>query len=403
MKNSKKNNNQHPETDLTTLGRDPLRYDGAVNTPVVRASTILYPTVNALRKSSERNLELHNQAENKITYGRHGTPTTYALTETLSSMDGAHQSFVFSSGKTAVLASLLAFLKKGDHMLMVDSAYGPSRELAKGLLKRFGVSTDFYDPQSNINEIAKHLKPETKVVFTESPGSLTFEIQDIPAIAELTQKSGIILITDNTWASPLYCNPINLGADVSLQAGTKYLCGHSDVMLGVVSANKESSPAIAQAFEDLGACPSPDDCYLALRGIRTLAVRLKRHEKTALLLAEWFSKRSEVIDVLHPALPNFPSHEIWKRDFSGSSGLFGIILKPHHIDSVENMLESLNLFGMGYSWGGYESLAIPTWPYKHREKSSWDPSNIYLRIHAGLEDPDDLIDDLSSGFKLLKS
>ena len=391
---SNKSKKFKPETLLLTLGRNPKRYDGAVNTPVIRASTILHSTIEDLKKSAIK-------SPGKTTYGRHGTATTFALAEMISEIEGANLSCLFSSGKTAILASLIAFLKTGDHMLMVDSAYGPSRSLAKSLLKQYGISTTFYDPLSNANDIALMIKPETKVIYTESPGSLTFELQDLPAISSVAHNAGLWVITDNTWASPLYCNPFKLGADVSIQAGTKYIVGHSDVMLGVASANKRASPVIQKAFEEIGACPSPDDCYLALRGMRTLSVRLARHEKTGLKLAKWFSERPEVSQVLHPGMPNFPGYKIWKRDFKGASGLFGVILHPHKELSISKMLESLSLFGIGYSWGGYESLAIPTWPHKIREVSVWDPNFPLLRIHAGLEDPDDLIFDLESSFENL--
>jgi len=392
---SKKLNGYKPETLLLTLGRNPERFDGAVNIPVIRASTILHSSVEKLKNSNIKK-------PGKITYGRHGTATTFALSETIAKIEGADTSCLFSSGKTAILSSLLAFLDSGDHMLMVDSAYGPSRLLATSLLKRCGITTTFYDPLAQGNEIASLIQPNTKVIYTESPGSLTFEIQDLPAIAEVAHSSGLTVITDNTWASPLYCNPFELGVDVSIQAGTKYIVGHSDVMLGVASANKNASEAIQRSFEDLGACPSPDDCYLALRGMRTLSVRLAQHQKTGIQLAEWFASRSEVSKVLHPALSTTIGHDIWKRDFKGASGLFGVILKPHTEESITKMLESLSLFGLGYSWGGYESLAIPTWPNKVRNVSRWDPDFPHLRIHAGLENPDDLIDDLEESFKILQ-
>jgi cystathionine beta-lyase len=247
------------------------------------------------------------------------------------------------------------------------------------------------------------MKPSTKVVYTEAPGSLTFEMQDLPAIAEMAHAAGAVVITDNTWASPLYCDPFKLGVDVSVQAGTKYIVGHSDAMLGVVSATEAATPAIQQAFEDLGACAGPDDCYLALRGMRTLSVRLARHQETGLTLARWFAARPEVARVLHPALPDDPGHSIWKRDFTGASGLFGVVLNPISEDAVAAFLDDMELFGMGYSWGGYESLMIPTWPHTARETSAWDPASPCIRVHAGLEDPADLIADLEAGFVRLNA
>jgi cystathionine beta-lyase len=389
----KSGGNMKPETLLSVLGRDPEAYEGAVNIPVYHASTILYPTVAALKRANRRE-------HGKTFYGRHGTPTTFALQETVAEIEGGWRSLAFGSGKAAILASLIAFLKSGDHLLMVDSAYGPSRQLAQGLLARIGVEHTFYDPLIGAS-IKKLMRPNTRVVFTESPGSLTFEMQDIPAIAKAAHAGGAVVIMDNTWASPLLCNPFALGVDVSVQAGTKYIVGHSDAMLGMVTSNEACYPAVAQAFDDLGGCAGPDDCYLALRGMRTLAVRLERQGATGLRLAEWLSGRPEVDRVLHPALANDPGHKIWRRDFTGASGLFGVVLKPAPAKAVAAMLDGLELFGMGYSWGGYESLAIPTYPHKIRSTREWDPANPCLRIHAGLEDPDDLIADLKAGLDRL--
>lgn len=381
------------ETLLSTLGRDPGNHHGVVNVPVYHASTILHPNVSSLKRSAK-----HEYGE--VFYGRHGTPTTFALQETIAEIEGGWRSFAFSSGKAAILASLLAFLNSGDHLLMVDSAYGPSRELATGLLTRLGIEHDFYDPLIG-TEISSLIRSNTKVIFTESPGSLTFEIQDLPSITKAAHKAGITVITDNTWASPLLCNPFNLGVDVSIQAATKYIVGHSDAMLGIVTTTRDSYEPIKRAFEDTGACAGPDDCYLALRGMRTLAVRLKQQGETGIELANWLQRRPEVSRVLHPALSNDPGHKIWKRDFSGASGLFGVILNPIPERAVEKLLNALNLFGLGYSWGGYESLAIPTYPNKIRAISFWDKSYPSLRLHAGLEAPEDLIADLRQAFDKL--
>ena len=381
------------ETLLSVLGRDAAAHSGVVNVPVYHASTILYPDVAALKKAGKREF-------GKVFYGRHGTPTTFALQDTVARIEGGWRSFAFSSGKAAILAALFAFLDSGDHLLMVDSAYGPSRELAKGLLTRMGVSHTFYDPLVGAG-IAKLIQPNTRVVFTEAPGSITFEMQDLPAIAKSAHAAGACVIMDNTWASPLLCNPFALGADVSVQAGTKYIVGHSDAMLGMVTVNEKSFEPVKQAFEDLGASPGPDDCYLALRGMRTLAVRLERQGETGIRLAEWLAKRTEVARVLHPALPSDPGYKIWRRDFKGASGLFGAVLKPVPEKAVTAMLDGYELFGMGYSWGGYESLAIPTYPHKIRETRDWDPAYPCLRFHAGLEHADDLIADLEKGFERL--
>ena len=251
--------------------------------------------------------------------------------------------------------------------------------------------------------IAKLIQPNTRVVFTEAPGSITFEMQDLPAIAKSAHAAGACVIMDNTWASPLLCNPFALGVDVSVQAGTKYIVGHSDAMLGLVTVNEKSFGPVKQAFEDLGASPGPDDCYLALRGMRTLAVRLERQGETGIRLAEWLAKRTEVARVLHPALPSDPGYKIWRRDFKGASGLFGVVLKPVPEKAVTAMLDGYELFGMGYSWGGYESLVVPTDPAQKRTATQWSEPGPSLRIHVGLEDPDDLIEDLEAGFARLKS
>jgi len=393
MANKAEKKDLKAETLLAVLGRDAAAHSGVVNVPVYHASTILYPNVAALKKSGKREF-------GEVFYGRHGTPTTFALQDTVARVEGGWRSFAFSSGKAAILAALMGFLDSGDHLLMVDSAYGPSRELAKGLLKRFGVTHTLYDPLIGAG-IEELMQPNTRVVFTESPGSITFEMQDMPAIAKVAHKAGATVITDNTWASPLLCDPFSLGADVSVQAGTKYIVGHSDAMLGMVTVNEKSYEPVKQAFEDLGASPGPDDCYLGLRGMRTLSVRLERQGKTGLKLARWLAKRPEVARVLHPALPDDPGYKIWRRDFKGASGLFGVVLNPVSEKAVAALLDGFELFGMGYSWGGYESLAIPTYPHKIRETSEWDPAFPCLRFHAGLEHPDDLIADLEKGFERL--
>lgn len=393
MANKAEKKDLKAETLLAVLGRDAAAHSGVVNVPVYHASTILYPNVAALKKAGKREF-------GEVFYGRHGTPTTFALQDTVARVEGGWRSFAFSSGKAAILAVLMGFLDSGDHLLMVDSAYGPSRELAKGLLKRFGVTHTFYDPLIGAG-IEELMQPNTRVVFTESPGSITFEMQDMPAIAKVAHKAGATVITDNTWASPLLCDPFSLGADVSVQAGTKYIVGHSDAMLGMVTVNEKSYEPVKQAFEDLGASPGPDDCYLGLRGMRTLSVRLERQGKTGLKLARWLAKRPEVARVLHPALPDDPGYKIWRRDFKGASGLFGVVLNPVSEKAVAALLDGFELFGMGYSWGGYESLAIPTYPHKIRETSEWDPAFPCLRFHAGLEHPDDLIADLEKGFERL--
>ncbi len=380
-----------PDTLLSVLGRAPEANHGIVNPPVYHASTVIHPTVAALKEAEARDY-------GKTVYGRFGTPTTFALQDAVATLEGGHRAFVFGSGKAAIVAALLAFLQSGDHVLITDSAYGPTRQLTRGLLARAGIETEFFDPCIG-SDLAAQIRPNTRVVFAESPGSVTFEVQDLPALAAVAHDAGAILMVDNTWASPLFCQPLRLGADVSIQAATKYIVGHSDAMLGIVTANERCSERVKAIFEELGAAPGPDDCYLALRGLRTLAVRLRRHQEVGLALARWFRAQSEVARVLHPALEDDPGHALWKRDFSGACGLFGVVLHPVSEQAVAAFLDGLALFGLGYSWGGYESLVVPTAPHKMRAVTHWDPAQPCLRFHAGLEDPADLIDDLAGGFE----
>jgi cystathionine beta-lyase len=377
---------QKQDTLIVTLGRDPHANFGVVNPPVYHASTILYPTVQALKERKQ-----------PYTYGRRGTPTTVALQETVAVLEGGHKTVLTPSGLAAVTTALLSHLKAGDHLLMTDSAYGPSRAFCDSILKKNGVEVQYYDPRMGA-AIAGLMKPNTAVVFAESPGSVTFEIQDMPALAAAAHAAGALLIVDNTWASPLYFKPFAHGADVSIQAITKYLCGHSDVMMGSITANEAAWPATLAGHGALGGCAAPDDVYLVLRGIRTLSVRLERHMKTGIALARWLEARPEVARVIHPALPSHPDHAIWKRDFSGASGLFSIVLKPCSDQALAAMLDDLEFFGMGFSWGGFESLIVPQDIAKLRTATSPDFGGPILRIHAGLEDPEDLIADLEAGF-----
>ena len=380
------------ETLLSVLGRDPAANHGVVNPPVYHASTILHETAAALKEAT-----FGPRVYGKTYYGRYGTPTTFPLQDSIAELEQGHRCYLFGSGKAAIVAALLAFVKSGDHVLMTDSAYGPTRGLANGLLKRMGVETAFYDPCIGAG-IADLMQGNTSVVVGESPGSITFEVQDFPALAAAAHERGAVLIVDNTWASPLFCQPLALGADVSIQACTKYIVGHSDAMLGSVTTTEAQVEPVRRIFEELGAAPGPDDCYLGLRGLRTLSVRLHRHQETGLALARWFQARPEVRQVLHPALEDAAGHTLWKRDFSGASSLFGVVLEPVPEPAVDAFLDSLALFGLGYSWGGYESLALPTYPWKLRDATRWDPAYPLLRIYAGLEDPDDLIADLDRGF-----
>jgi cystathionine beta-lyase len=376
------------DTLLVTGGRQPGGHAGAVNPPVYRASTILYPNVEAFE--APRQLR-------GVYYGRGGVPTTFALEDAIGALEGAAGAVVTGSGKTAIAQALLTFLEAGDHLLMVDTAYAPTRQFCDRVLARFGVETTYYDPQIGAG-IDQLIRPETRVLFLETPGSLTFEMQDVPALARAAHARGLVVMLDNTWATPLYFKALQHGVDISIHAATKYIGGHSDLLMGIASATAEHYPRLRHGMQDLGCYVSPDDCYLALRGLRTLSVRLERHQANALRLATWLQGRPEVARVLYPALPDDPGHALWRRDFQGASGLLGILLNPCPDKAWHALVEGLELFGLGASWGGYESLIMPNRPERYRTATAWDTSFPSIRIHAGLEDPDDLIADLEAGF-----
>ncbi|NIJ39876.1 cystathionine beta-lyase [Parvibaculum indicum] len=380
-----------PETTIVTAGRDPEANFGVVNPPVYHASTILYPTFQSLKKR-----------EVKYTYGRRGTPTTAMLAEAVAELEGGAHCALAPSGLAAVTVSLLANLKAGDHLLMTDSVYGPTRHFCDTTLTRFGVDVEYYDPRIG-GDISTLIRPATSVVFVESPGSVTFEVQDIPAIAEAAHEGGALVIMDNTWASPLFFKPFEHGVDISVQAATKYLCGHSDVMAGTITTTEEAWKQTIDGHGEIGMCLAPDDAYLIQRGLRTLSVRLKQHMETGLELARWLETQPEVARVIHPALPSHPDHALWQRDFTGASGLFSIELTPCTDDALAAMLDDLELYGMGYSWGGYESLIVPQYPAKIRTATKYAAEGPLLRIHAGLEAPEDLIADLEAGFDRLNA
>ena len=375
-----------PETRLVAAGRDYAEH-GFVNPAVYHGSTVLFPTAHAL----------HDRSQTYV-YGRRGTPTSKAVEEAVALVEGGHNAKMAPSGMAAISIALLSFLKAGDHLLMVDTAYNPARQFCDGLLKNMGVETTYYDPLIGWG-IASLIRPNTRVVYTESPGSQTMEVQDIPAIAEAARKAGVVVMIDNTWGAGHYFKAFEHGADISIQAATKYLVGHSDAMMGTVTCNKATWDQFKDAYEQMGQFAGPDDMYLTLRGIHTLDVRLERHMKNAIAVAEWLRERPEVETVLYPALSNAPGHEIWKRDFRGASGLFSIVLKPCSEKASEAFLDRLSLFGMGYSWGGFESLAIPFKP--HRTATQWNAAGPCIRMHIGLENPDDLKADLAEGFAAL--
>ena len=393
MANKKDGQTFKPDTLLTTAGRDPAKNFGIVNPPVYHASTVTYRTVAEME-------EIGKTPFDKVYYGRHGTPTTFALQDAIAELDGGNgrRGIACGSGVAALDATIAAFVSAGDHLLVTDSAYDPTRRFCDQFLKKFGVETTYYDPMIG-GGIKALLRPNTKAVVVEAPGSLTFEVQDIPAIAEAAHQAGAVVIMDNSWATPLLYKAFDHGVDVSVYSATKYIVGHSDAMMGIIVTSPETFLQVRKSVAMFGAAPGPDDCYLALRGLRTLGVRLRQHETSALKIAEWLRQRPEVAKLLHPAFPDCPGHEIWKRDFTGSSGLFSIILKPTSKAAVTAMLDGMRLFAMGYSWGGFESLIIPANPASIRTAVPWRAEGPLLRLHVGLEDVDDLIADLEDGFK----
>jgi len=390
-----KSKSKKPDTLLAHAGRDPAANFGVVNPPVYHASTIVHQSVADLEKAQK-----NRYGVDQVVYGRYGTPTTFALEQAVAALEGGPRAIAFCSGAAACYAALLAFVKAGDHVLVTDSVYGPVRTFCNNFLARFGVETAFYNPTMG-EGIAALIRPNTRLIYLESPGSLTFEVQDTPAIVKLAKARKIKTVLDNTWAAPLFFKPLDLGVDVEVIAGTKYIVGHSDAMMGLAVTTEDSFLPVREAATQMGNHAAPDDCYLALRGLRTAGVRLRQHEKTALELARWLEKRKEVERVLHPALASFPGHNLWKRDFTGSSGLFSFILKsgtPKR--AVDAMLDGMELYGMGFSWGGFESLLVPVYPEHLRSAVKWQSGPV-LRLHAGLEDVGDLVADLEAGFKRL--
>ena len=372
-------------------GRDPLANHGFVNPPVYHASTVLY-----------RSAADYLAARGRYLYGRRGTPTSEALQDALAGLEGCNCAGValLPSGLAAVSTALLSVLGAGDHVLVTDSAYLPTRQLCDSLLVRYGIRTTYYDPLLG-GRIAALLEPNTRAVFVESPGSLSFEVQDVPAIAAAAHAKGAAVLMDNTWASPLYFRALDKGVDLSIQSGTKYIGGHSDLMLGTVSANAQWWPRLRATVETMGLCVGPDDIYLGLRGLRTMGVRLAQHQAAGLKVARWLAGRAEVARVLHPALENDPGHALWRRDYTGACGLFSIVLRPAPQAAAHAFLDALTLFGIGASWGGFESLAIPFDCTQIRTATAWAPGGPTVRLHIGLEDVDDLIADLERGFAAL--
>ena len=382
-----------PATHAVHLGRHPRKFLGAVNTPVFRATTMLFSTVSDMEKAARNEFD-------GIGYGLHGLPTVTDLQDAVAAIEGAHGALAVPSGLTATTLPLLALARAGDHVLVTDAVYGPTRRFCDNHLTRFGVEVSYYDPLIDAG-IESAFRPNTRIVFTESPGSLTFEVQDLPAIAEIAHRRGAIVITDNSWATPFGFRSFDHGADVSVHAATKYIAGHSDCLLGLILCNKAIFPLLHRLWTDMGVTASPDDCFLALRGLRTLPVRLARHVASAIEIAQWLQGRPEVREVIYPALPGSRGFDLWKRDFSGASGLFAVVLEPVAKARIDAMLNGMRLFGMGWSWGGFESLIIPTYPELVHTLLNWNAGGPCLRVAIGLEDPSDLIADLEDGFARL--
>jgi cystathionine beta-lyase len=378
-------------TKVVTAGRDPESYHGFVNPPVYHASTVLYPSAEDFLAHRAR-----------YQYGRRGTPTTEALELALQELEGPQCAGValVPSGLSAIATAFLSVVQSGDHVLVTDSAYGPTRNFCTHILSRLGVTTTYYDPGIG-GAIGELIKPNTRLVYVEAPGSLSFEMQDVPAIAKAAKAKGVISLMDNTWATPLYFRPLDHGVDLVIQAGTKYIGGHSDLMLGTISANAGTLAALKNTVRYTGLHEAPDDTFLGLRGLRTLSVRLDRHYQSGLAVARWLEARPEVLRMLHPALSSHPGHAIWKRDFTGASGLFSMVLKPVPQKAYHAFIDTLELFGIGASWGGYESLAIPFDCTPLRTATRWAPGGPTVRFHIGLEAVEDLIADLERGFAAL--
>ena len=377
------------DTKLCHIGYDPSDYHGFVNPPVVHASTVLFPNARAMETRAQ-----------PYTYGTRGTPTTDALCHAIDELEGSAGTILVPSGLAAITVPFLAFLSAGDHALIVDSVYSPCRHFCDTMLTRLGVEVEYYDPEIGA-DIERLIRPNTRLVHTEAPGSNTMEMQDIRAISDAAHKHDCVVTIDNTWATPLYFKALDFGADVSIHAATKYPSGHSDILMGTVSANAKHWPVLKEANITLGICGAPDDSYQILRGLRTMGLRLEHHYKSALAVARWLEARDDVAKVLHPALESFPGHQIWKRDFKGASGVFSFVLPAHSRETIKPkahaFLDALQLFGLGWSWGGYESLAVLV-NLEDRKIRKGPSDGAVIRLQIGLENVEDIIADLERGF-----
>ncbi len=381
------------DTKLSTVGRKPFDNFGIVNPPIYRTSTVLFKNTNELGKAIKNRF-------NQPYYGRYGTPTTFALENAIAEIEDGYRTIATSSGMSSISISLLSFLSNNDHCLISDCTYYPTKKFAIEVLSKFGIKIDFYDPK-NLNTLKQKINKKTKVIFMESPASLTFEIEDISEIVKIAKRKKIMTMIDNSWATPLYFPPINHGIDVSILAATKYISGHADVMLGLITVkNKENYLKIKNTAVNLGDCPGPQECYLALRGLRTLSTRLEKHRSNALKIARLLENNEKILKVFHPALPKNENYELWNKYFSGSTGLFSFMMKEKSKNKLYKKIDKLKLFKLGFSWGGYESLILPVFPKNERKIYKLKENGIILRVHIGLEDVNDLIEDLFSNFKL---
>lgn len=391
------------DSKIIHAGRHPLNHYGTVNTPIYPASTLLFPTMEAYEAAEEGKSCYYENDDNvaqDLSYAITGTPTSYALAEAIATLEGGYKTLLVPSGLAALTVTLMSLCSTGDHLLVPDSVYGPTRRFCRLELHRLGIETTFYDPQIGA-DIAELIKENTRLILVESPGSLTFEIQDIPAISAIAKAKNIAVVMDNSWATPLYFKPFIHGVDISIQAITKYIGGHSDVIMGSITTTEAYYKKVYKFFRNSGASVSPHDCYLASRGLRSLSARLKAHETSALKIASWLEGRKEIARVLYPALPSHPQHNLWKRDFTGACGLFSFILKPCSQEAVHRMINEMELFAIGCSWGGYESLILAFDPTSVRTATEWKAEGPCIRVHIGLEDTDDLIHDLEKGLERL--
>jgi len=383
------------DTLLVQLGREPLKHHGMVNTPVFRTSTVIFPDLASYEKRPGDDYKI-------MRYGIYGTPTTFAFEGAVARMEGGHEAVAVPSGLAAITAALCTFAKSGSHLLVADTVYAPTRIFCERQLKKNAVEVEYYDP-TLAGGISRLLRDNTCAVFCEAPGSLTFEMQDIPAIAAAAHARGIPVLADTTWGTPYYFRSFEHGVDVSIHAATKYIAGHSDVMMGLIVTNEQHWLPVRRTVAEYGFSVSPDDCYLALRGFRTIGVRMERQMASAVKVARWLQGRSEVQRVLYPALPEDPGHALWKRDFEGAASLFGMVLRAVSDQALARFVDGLQLFGIGSSWGGYESLVTVARVEANRTATRWQPGGPTVRLHIGLEDPDDLIADLEQAFALMRA